>query len=66
MTEYEKFIAAEELAHWLKSLAVSKTQDEDGEDIYNITDFNGDWVGESFPTPELAFDEIEKMRKEQG
>jgi hypothetical protein len=64
MTEYEKYIAAQETEKWLASLTVSKCIDEHGDVYYNVTDYNGDWIGDAFETAELAFDEIDKLRKD--
>lgn len=38
--------------------AVDRTQDEHGEDRWFLADSNGDWIGEPFPTRELASEEV--------
>lgn len=56
---------AQERAAYLAALQVDRpSTDEYGETRYHIVDWNGDWVGDSYPTPELAADAITQMRKE--
>lgn len=60
---WQQYVDGQEQAHYLDSLTVSKTQDEFGQARYFVTDFEGDWIGEPYDTPELAFAEIDRMRR---
>lgn len=61
---WTEYTSAQELSEWLGSLTVSHTVDEWNEDHYYVEDYTGTWIGESFPSADLARDEIQRIREE--
>lgn len=43
---------------------VEHTKDEYDDEYFFVTDKNGDWISEGFPTREFAVEEIQKLEKE--
>lgn len=50
------------MPEFVEPLHVEHTTDEFGEDRFFIADGNHDWIGEPFPTEELAAQAIDQMR----
>lgn len=63
---WDSYIADRDRSAYLEGLTVSRTTDEFGVSRYFVTSPEGDWLGDAWDDADLAFAQIDYMRREDA